>query len=170
MDGDLFICEGCHRERPRSPLLPPGEQKYCSSDRCQQLRQNRWETNRLETDEAYALKRRVDKAKWRRAHARADAAYRRQVRERRRGGAPSVVEPVSGLVALPESVEPDLGIVSGRYLMRQLDSLRAVQRTVELSVISVHGPPSIGQIPMASETDALARRGLASDAVREAGA
>lgn len=170
MDGDLFICEGCHRERPRSPLLPPGEQKYCSSDGCQQLRQNRWETNRLETDEAYAQKRRADKAKWRRAHSMADAAYRRQVRERRRGAAASVEEPLSGPVASPEKVEPTGGIVSGRYLMRQLDSVEAALQTVEVSVISVYGPRSIGQIPMASETDALARRGLASDAAREAGA
>lgn len=161
MDGSTFLCHGCYRERRGNPRLGPGEQKYCSASRCQRLRKKRWERKRKSDDASleYSQRRRDDKAKWRRAHTKEDAAYRRRMREKQRArrsqGSPSG----SGCTQTPAaaSTGQGKGIPPGRYVMQPLGMPRLAPQVVEVAVISFCASSSIEQVVVASETDAFAR-------------
>lgn len=144
MDPRVFLCKGCHRERPRNPRLKPDEQSYCGSRRCQNARKRRSDAGRMR-DPTYAADRREGKRAWRRRHAREDAAYRRSRRDALRSARLSEPPPQA-----PPEAQSD--VITGRYLLQSLDDPGSPARPVHLVTLP-------GQVRRASETDAFPGRG-----------
>lgn len=147
MDPRVFLCKGCHRERPRNPRLKPDQQSYCGSRRCQNVRKRRSDAARMR-DPTYAASRREAKSDWRRRHSRDDAAYRRARRAARRSAKPNELQ-AGGADDGPAS--PVAGVPSGRYLLQPLDEPGAPALSVHLVAVD-------RQVHHASETDAFRDR------------
>ena len=137
MKRPIFICRGCHRERSSNPRLAPGVQQFCSSSKCQRLRQNRWELERLAEDEEYRARRTSAKARWRQAHSREDAAYRRK-RRASRSAEPARSGPIphSASVSAPKGqASAGTKLASGPYLIRPVNEPESATQIVDLVLL-----------------------------------
>ena len=59
-----FYCQGCGKRKRKNPRLKD-KQSYCGTKRCQQIKKNKWERDKLKKDPSYRERRKGQKDKWR---------------------------------------------------------------------------------------------------------
>jgi len=60
-----FYCRHCGKRTRKNPRIKNNNQNCCGSRHCQQSRKNLWEKKKLKNDVNYCVKRKSQKANWR---------------------------------------------------------------------------------------------------------
>ena len=60
---NTFICFHCNKRHKKNPRIKT-VQRYCGSKKCQQVRKNKWEQNKLRHDIEYRTRRKSSKQIW----------------------------------------------------------------------------------------------------------
>ena len=143
-----FRCACCKRIRPRNPRVK--NQNYCGTKSCQQVRKNKWQREKLQTDPDYRTDKREMQQSWRARNSDYWKRYRdknpgycerncRLQRERDKKCCPDAVIPASdtGHLAKTDTLNQYLNQTTTSYYICPVGSDLAKRDALEVKILPI---------------------------------